>query len=219
MISRFPKLDGLSAYVMSITLTLTSTLGVQAQGGGDTKPRTVILKRGQVLEVSLVNPLDSGHTQVGEDVMLKLTRPVTIEGAEVLPADWVVRGRVTEVTHAGRNCRSGQIKWSLDRITMTDGRKIKVQRIGKYVAKSNGVVLEQVSLDAQKKRGGSALGKIGTGIAIAPVLILLSPFLVLMAIGMSGEGGCNGAMGEESVIPAGTIFYAAVSNDVQQSID
>lgn len=217
MISRFPKLARLSACLISIILFLTSTLNVQAQDG-DTKPRTVMLKRGQILEMSLVNPLDSGHTQVGEDVTLTLTRPVIAAGAEVLPPDWIVRGRVTDVTRAGKNCRAGQIKWSLDRLTMTDGKKIKVRRIGEYFAKSNGVVLEQVSLDPPKKRSGRVITNIATGVAIAPVLILLSPFLVLMAISMSGEGGCNGAMGEESVIASGTIFYAAVSNDVQQSI-
>jgi hypothetical protein len=200
--------------VTSLILIATLALKAPAQDS-HTKPRTVLLKRGQVLELSLVTPLNSGHAEVGEDVVLRLGRPLAAGGVTVLPADWVVRGRITDVDRAGKNCKSGRIHWELGRVTLTDGKKINVQIIQSYVAKPKGVVLDQVSLDTTDKRVSRVVGKAGKGLALAPVVILLSPFLILMFIGMSGEGGCDGAMGEESVIPPGTVFYAAISKNVK----
>lgn len=202
---------------LSLFLTVTLTLATQAQVDV-TKPRTVLLKRGQMLDLSLVRPLDSGHAQVGEDVVLKLTQPLMVDGATVLPADWVVRGQITKVTRAGKKCKSGRVDWKLKPLTMTDGKKIKIQflRNHDYAVKQNGVYLDnQVALDTT----GAKIGRAAESIALVPMVVLLSPLLIPMAIAVSGEGGCDGAMGEESVIPAGTAFYAAVSNDAQQSID
>jgi hypothetical protein len=77
--------------VLFLVLIGALTLNAPAQVDS-TKPRTVTLKRGQELDLSLVTPLDSSRAQVGEDVVLKLARPLMADGITVLPADWMVRG-------------------------------------------------------------------------------------------------------------------------------
>jgi hypothetical protein len=183
-------------------LIVTLTLNIQAQNT-KTKPRTVMLKRGQVLELSLGTPLDSGHAQVGENVVLKLARPLTTEGVTVLPVDWVVRGRITKVRRAGKNCTSGRIDLKLGRVTVPNGKRIKIQPVGNYFAEPGGMVLDWVPLDTT--------GKKIRRVALFPVLL---PFAILFAIGMWGENRCSGYDGAEELVPAGKILVAVVSKDV-----
>ncbi len=102
MKSRFQSLPRLQFQtVVSLVLIVALTLNAPAQVNA-TKPRTVTLKRGQELNLSLVTPLDSRRAQVGEEVELKLARPLVVDGVTVLPLDWAVRGqRLCSETEGG----------------------------------------------------------------------------------------------------------------------
>ena len=199
--------------VVSLIVIVALTLNGSAQVDG-TKPRTVTLKRGQELNLSLVTPLDSRRAQVGEEVELKLARPLVVDGVTVLPLDWAVRGQITNVIRAGKNCKSGQVNWKLGPLIMTDGKRIKIQFLGDhdYAVKQKGVYLDdQASLDTT----GAKIGRAAKDVALVPVLVLFSPFIIPMAIAMSADERCRGAMGEEGVIPAGTVIFVAVSKNVK----
>ena len=196
------------------SLVMILALTVSAQGQPQTTtPRTVTLKRGQVLELSLATPLDSGHNQVGEEVALKLTRSLIADGVTVLPLDWTVSGQITSVTRAGKNCKAGRVDWKLDHLTMPDGKKIKIQSLGNYDHWMNdqGKALEQASFDTAGAKINRATGNVVEYIAIAPVVVLLSPVLIPLAMATTEK--CKGAMGNESVIPVGRAFHAAVSKN------
>ncbi len=45
---------------------------------------------------------------------------------------------------------------------------------------------------------------------------LILPWFILMAIAMSGEEGCDGEMGKEEIVPTGTPFYIAISDNAKQ---
>jgi hypothetical protein len=97
---------------------------------------------------------------------------------------------------------------------MTDGKRIKIQILGghDYAVIQKGVILEgQVALDTT----GAKIGRAAKSIALVPVAVLLSPFIIPMAIAMSVDERCRGAMGEESVIPAGAPIFVAVSKNVK----
>jgi len=142
--------------------------------------------------------------------VLKLVRPLVAEGVTVLPADWVVRGQITRVSRAGKNCKPGRIDWKLRRVTTTDGKIVKIQTIESYVAKPNGIVLDQVPPDTTGKKIGRTADMIARVIAGAPLMLIGVP---LIAIAMPAEHGCNGT-GTEHSVPQGTNFYAAVSKNV-----
>jgi hypothetical protein len=186
-----------------VILILTQGVTVHAQ---DVLPRTALvrLQRGRVLELLLSTPVDSGRAQNGDEIQLKLAQPLRVAGSTVLPKDWMVCARITKVTRAGRKCKPGRIVWKLETATAPDGRRIKLQAIPYYVARKDGILVDSVPLGtATKKIGGVA--KI---IALVPVLVVTSPFIVLMAIGMSGEGECGGTVSAEESIPTGTVFFS-----------
>jgi len=202
---------------VAFCLLLIMPAMLSAQGGADNpEPKIVRLERGQVLDLSLVAPLDSGHSQVGDDITFKLERDLNANGSTVLPKGWVIHGRVTKVVRAGKNCKSGRVRWKLEAVKTASGRKIKVQSIPVYLAKPGGSeVIGRVSPDALR-RGGN---KVAEYLEIAPALVIFSPILVpyfiLMLVAMSGEGNCDGTRGQEETVVPGTHFYAAVSKDTR----
>jgi len=197
---------------LSIILTIALTLQLEAQPAPAT-PRTVLLRRGQVLELSLLAPLDSSHAEVGDDVALRVVRPMVADGVVILPADSLVHGQITKVTRAGKNCKSGLVSWKLERVSTPGGKRVKVQFVPENLAQPNGMLVDHVALDTTAKKLGRATGTTGKVIALAPVVALFLPWFILLAISMSGDGACKDAMGDEQIVPAQTFFYIAISHN------
>jgi hypothetical protein len=192
-----------------LLLIMPLTLSGQAADGA-VEPKTVELERGQVLELSLLTPVDSTQTRVGDEISFKLERAVIAGGVTVLPENRFVYGRITKVTRAGKNCKSGRVRWKLNPVITPDGRRIKIQPISDFLA-TRATVSDRVSLDS----AGKKIGRTAKYAALAPVIIVTLPFLVLMYIGMRGEGGCDGSDGVEERVPAGKHSYAAVSKGMR----
>ncbi len=194
-----------------LLLTMPAVLSAQ-NAAGSQEPKIVKLERGQVLDLSLITPMDSEHAQVGDEISFKLERDLKADQLTVLPKDWVIHGRITKVVRAGKNCKRGRVRWKLEPVTTPDGRKIKVQSISEYLAKPRGVEVDRVSLDTTCDKVCKGAEYIG----VVPLVVLFFPFLVIMAIGMSGEGEkCHWSPGLEESVVAGTHFYFAVSKDVR----
>jgi hypothetical protein len=185
-------------------------LTVEAQDS-KTDPKTVRVKRGQTLSLSLLTPIDSGHAKLGDEVRLKLVRPLIADGAIVLPAKWILRGKVTKVKRAGKDCRDGQVVWQLDRIKTPRGDQLKVQRVHSYpfkyrVGSSDPV---WVPLDTPLTKIGGAAKFTG----LLAFTIALSPLLIPMGILMTER--CEGEAGEEQSLPLELGDLFAVSRDVR----
>jgi hypothetical protein len=184
-----------------------------AQGVADNpEPKIVKLERGQVLDLSVVTPLDSAHAHVGDEISFKLERDLNANGLTVLPRNSAIHGRITKVVRAGKNCKEGRVRWKLEPLKTASGRKIKVQSIPVYLAKPRGDhVVDRVWLDTT----GEKIARDASYAMTAPLVVLLSPALILMAVAMSHEGSCDGTPGQEETIVTGTHFYAAVSKDTR----
>ena len=225
----FRIFDGLrSRSAVSLLLIVTLMLTSSAQNT-DTKPRTVTLRQGQVLEMKLVKRLNSGRAKVGDIVVLRLKEPLLADGVMVLPAGWPVHGRITDVKRAAKNCQPGSIHWELEPLTMTDGRKIEIQSIAEDVARAR--LLDQVPHDtAGPDAGGKAGGKSGetttpkTGSSVGGVIknialvIVCVPLLILMFplyVRAESADSCPGGKGREESVGGGRAPYAEISNDVQ----
>jgi hypothetical protein len=230
MTHQFRIFDGLrSRSAVSLLLIVTLTLNSSAQNTA-TKPRTVTLRQGQVLEMKLVKHLNSGRAKVGDVVVLRLKKPLLADGVMVLPAGWPVHGRITDVKRAAKNCQPGSIDWELEPLTMMDGKKIEIQSIAEDVARSR--LLDQVPRatadpDAGGKsrektttrKTGSSVGgvikNLALGIVLVPLLILMFPLFVCAG----SEDSCPGGKGREESVWAGRAPYAEISNDVQQIVN
>jgi hypothetical protein len=198
-------------HFLAAFLVLTVALTVNAQES-HTGPKTVKLKRGQTLSLSLLTPIDSGSAKVGDEVALKLLRPLVADGATVLPVDRIVLGTVTKVKRAGKNCSEGSVAWKFQPITTAKGDRIKVQKVYSYPFNPGNVGDPAwVPLD-------TPLTKVGHGVktaALIAVLIPFSPLLVPMGVAMSSGGRCRGEAGNEQELPQGLGELAAVSKDVR----
>lgn len=70
-------------------------------------PGVVKVEKNVLLQGALMQPLDPATARPGDDVPLRLTRPLTVGGLVVLPEGMVLHGTVTRVTPAGRHCAPG----------------------------------------------------------------------------------------------------------------
>jgi hypothetical protein len=216
MTHQFQIFNGLrSRSAVSLLLIVTFALNSSAQNT-DTKPRTVTLRQGQVLEMKLVKRLNSRRAKVGDVVVLRLKKPLLADGVTVLPAGWPVQGRITEVKRAAKNCQPGSIHWELEPLTMTDGKKVEIQSIAETVARSR--LLDQVG-GTTTPTTGSSVGGVIENIALAivwvPLLILMFPLFVRA----EGADSCPGGKGREESVWEGRTPYAEISNDVQQTVN
>jgi len=183
-----------------------------AQSGADNSETKIVkLERGQVLDLSLITPLDSAHAHVGDDISFQLERDLNANGFTVLPRNSAIHGRITKVVRAGKNCKEGRVRWKLEPLKTASGRKIKVQSIPAYLATPRGgEVVDRVSLETT----GEKIAEDAPWAMMVPLVVLLSPAIILMAVAESGKRDC-GTPGREEAILAGTHFYFAVSKDTR----
>ena len=192
-----------------LLLIMPLTLSGQA-ADGSAEPKTVKLERGQVLELSLVTPVDSTQTRVGDEISFKLERAVIAGGVTVLPENSLVYGRITKVTRAGKNCKSGRVRWKLNPVMTPDGRRIKIQPISDFLA-TRATVSDRVSLDSagNKDWKDRQIRRVSSCDYCHPAV----PCSYVHR--HAGEGGCDGSDGVEERVPAGKHSYAAVSKGMR----
>lgn len=195
--------------VVSAFLVLTLHLAAHAQNAASA-PRSVKVRRGQTLSLSLLTRLDSGQSHIGDEVRAKLNRPLVANGAVVLPAESIVHGTVTKVKRAGANCHDGEIKWSLSPVTTVNRATIKLQPVYSYPydPKQTGEPA-WVPLNTPLK----TIGRIPAYVGLTVFVVALSPLLIPM--GLAATEPCRGRAGQEQVLPAGRDLLYAVSKDVR----
>lgn len=230
MTPKFPIFTNLrSQSGIALLLIMAVTLNLQGQSI-DARARTVTVKKGQILEMSLAKSLNSRRAKVGDDVVLQLTKPLMADRATVLPAKWLVHGRITDVKRAEKNCQPGLIHWELTSLTMTDGKTIEIQSIANEVAQSN--LRDQAAQDtlgpeAGGKTPAKSPGKNGTLagniardiVGISLVILILAAAVHSDIRGSGRDEWCPGGKGREDSVRARTPFYAEIANDVEQVIN
>lgn len=107
----------LKKIVSMITLTGLTIAQAGAQQGG---APTVVVRRGTVLKFSTLAPFDSATAKVGDDVPLRLTRPLIVDGVTLMEVGEIVHGKVAQVKHARPHCKDGFVVWKLDRVSFAD---------------------------------------------------------------------------------------------------
>jgi len=122
-------------------------------------PKKLTVDQGTQLTVRLVDPIDSEKNQTGDTFHATLNTPLTVDGAEALPAGVDVTGHLVEVKSAGKFAGQSIVRLQLDSIT-SGGKTYNIQtdeykKQGSSRGKSTG----------EKVGGGAALGAIIGAIA------------------------------------------------------
>ena len=200
--------------LLACGLTLLPCIA-QAQAAPSSK---VVVYKGVVLRLTNVQPLDSSTAKVGDQVPLKLARPLVVNGVTVLPEGELVYGRVTRVKQAGKDCRDGVVKWKVDSITFPDSTQARAHIM--FAKQGPDVPVPDVEPGKDRRLGsGEILDGIGTGMEAAMWFIVLAPFLIIFLPSIladqasSNAKACGGKMGHEYLLPEHSTVAVAISRD------
>jgi len=85
------------------------------------KKRHVTVRKGVYLKFETLQPLDSATAAVGDNVPLRLARPLVVDNIVLLQAGALANATVSKVERAKPDGRYGRIDLRLDRIDFADG--------------------------------------------------------------------------------------------------
>ena len=187
-------------------LLLSANARVKAQA------RPVILRRGQVLELQLLEDIDSKTAHLDDKVPLRLTRDLMADGVTVLPQGSLLYGQVTAAHPAGKSCHHGRLKWKLGHIALANGQNVKTQFISDDTA-ADGKVGDRVSLPSNRHKINKGIESASETALLGAFVVALAPLTIPMAITMPEP--CDGRHGEEETIARDRHFFLAVSKTIK----
>jgi len=178
----------------------------------------VVVHKGVVLRLTNIQPLDSTKAKHGDQVPLKLTRPLVIEGITVLPEGEVVYGKITRVKHAGKDCRDGRVKLKVENITFPDSSQARTHIL--FAKEGQNVEVPDVEPGTDKRlSAGDIMDGAGTVfeglmwfIVLAPVLVIALPS-ILDDNAAAKAKACGGKMGQEYLLPENSTVAVAIARD------
>lgn len=175
----------------------TPTTPVEVEGS-----RLGVLPVGQMIDVRLQDPLNSGTARVEQRFETTTAVDLEQDGAVLVPAGSVVRGVVSSVNKAGRVDRSGSLTLAFDQITVR-GREHEMRAMATQVFESGGI-REEVGTVGTAGAVGAIIGGIMGGVRGA---------LIGAAV---GSGGVIAATeGKDVDVPAGTIIRIRLDSPVR----
>ena len=197
------QLQAQQANAESAARSVTST---QAVTGGS---QTIKVPRRAGLKFVTVAPLSSATAKVGDDVPLRLVRPLVVDNLMLLPAGTVVNAKVTAVRRAHK-CKDGAVHWQLDRIPFQDlsTAKSKIWTVSpsfdltvspRLFKESNNDELELPVINEWWEVPLAAPLYVFEFICISPLLAIVAVFAPLMLL----DHSCT-APGKEYELPAGS---------------
>jgi hypothetical protein len=104
------------AVLLVVALAIPGDAGAQQ---ASTSAHTVVVRKNSALMFALLKPLDPISAKVGDDVPMRLARPLVVEGVTLLPAGDVFHARVVKVKPPTK-CRGGEVELALSRVTFAD---------------------------------------------------------------------------------------------------
>lgn len=166
--------------------------------------RDVTLPAGTTLPLSLTSSMDSGTSAVEDRVTAELTRPVSIDGREVLPAGASFQGIVTEVDDAGHVKGRASIAFRFTSLQRGDERyDVQTAAVSHMAQATKGEDATKIGIGAGAGAviGGLLGGKDGAakGAAIG---------------GAAGTGAVLATRGVEVRVPSGTALSVRLSAPV-----
>ena len=198
--------------ILACGLTLVPCVAeAQAAPSGKVK-----VSKGVILRFANLQPIDSATAKEGDQVPLKLVRSVVIDGVTVLSEGELVYGRVTQVKHAGKDCRDGAVKWKVDSITFPDSTQAKAHIL--FVTPGDVPVPDREPPWHSESAGDivndflSVLEGLTWFVMLSPLLILFLPAVLDQWVHIKAQT-CGGKMGQEYLIPENSTVAVAISRN------
>jgi len=189
--------------LLTIGLAMSGDVGAQQ---ASVSPQIVRIRKHTALKFTLVQPLDSAAAKVGDDVPIRLVRPLVVNGVSLLPAGELAHGRVTKVKRA-KKCQDGQIEWELNHISFADSTTAKSKVL--FVTPKRDFPVE----DSYSRNPGAGDQDLNTkdALGLGLMTVVALPYLLISMLLERDSGGC--AFGTEYFIPTNSTVVVAVTKD------
>jgi len=169
-----------------------------------------IVRKGAGLKMALLQPLDSRTAKEGDDVPLRLSRPLVVDGVTLLREGEILHGKVTRVKHAGPRCRDGEVKLKLARIPFADGTTAR-SSIRFITPEPDAKVADELDIAEL----GPAFRFFAAPIAIPfylAIVVIASPVLLLNALSPGTYNSCT-MPGKEYQLPVNATVAVVIRKD------
>ena len=159
-------------------------------------PKKITVVQGTQLTIRLVDAIDSEKNQTGDTFHATLNTPLTVDGAEAVPAGSDVTGHLIEVKSAGKFAGQSVVRMQLDSIT--------------YGGKTYNIQTDEYK-KAGSSRGKNTAEKVGGGAAIGAIIGAIAGGGKGAAIGAAAGGGVGGGVqaatkSQQIKLPAETVL-------------
>ena len=140
-------------------------------------PTPITIESGTMLNIRMIDPVDTGRNHPGDSFRATLDSPITIGDKVIIPEGADVVGRIAELKDAGRFAGQPQLALELASLSV-NGRK--------YTLHTNQYTRQGTS------RGASTAKKVGAGAAIGTVIGAIAGGGKGAAIGAATGAGVGG---------------------------
>jgi hypothetical protein len=162
--------------------------------------RQLTLADGTAVDVRLKSELSSQRVRNGDTIEFEVVAPVRANGDIVIPKGAVATAKVLGTARAGRWGRNGQLAWTMESVTASDGTKIPLRFIKEPA---------QGGAGARKESPAKTAAAVG---AMSPLILYYSPAIAVLIPFAAA------AKGRPEVIPAGERYLVFVNGDTRVSI-
>jgi hypothetical protein len=172
----------------------------------ETPAQKTVVRRGTALKVSTLQPLDSAAARPGDDVPLRLSRPLVVNGVTLLREGELLHGRVTQVQHAGPKCSNGQVRWKVEHIVLANADTVQTRLYTDVPWRHS--VPDELPLGRESNFYQRFVSPALKAPIVALGLLVIWPAFILP----DGSPPCK-EPGKESLLPANSTLIVVITKD------
>ena len=107
--------------ILLVLLTMQSPGPRDLQVAEGVKPKIIIVEKGTVIPVELINKLSTKNIKEGDNVYARTSVPITVGNTIVIPVGTNVQGKIKDATRAGRVKGKASLTLSFQRMILPSG--------------------------------------------------------------------------------------------------
>jgi hypothetical protein len=157
-----PRMSLTGLLFVALVLSAGNSSLLASKGGSRRLTNGVSIPDGTLIEVRMIDEVNTGANKVGDSFEASLARDLNVGGRQIARKDSPARGRVVEVVSSGRLKRPALISLKLTELTLSDGRTVAIET-SPYRIDGKSHALRNVGLIGGGAGAGAVLGGIAGG--------------------------------------------------------
>src|SRR5690349_14729307 len=112
--------------ILLVLLTLQSSGPRDIKIADDVKPRLLVVDKGTVIPVELLNKLSTRNIKEGDRIYARTSVPITVNNTIVIPVGTQVQGRIRDAQRAGRVKGRASLTLNFERMILPNGVTMEI---------------------------------------------------------------------------------------------